>query len=119
MPGGTVEENISRIFKLKWLKQLFYAVDDLNLKYGIQHQDIAPRNLLVDEETDKLLLFDFNFAARIGYRYQEEDNEQYSVHRGDVKGVVFTIYEIVTRDMHYREIPHHEQNYTKILSMEQ
>lgn len=117
--GGTVEENTSRIFKLKWLKQLFCAVDDLNLKYGIHHQDIAPRNLLVDEAADRLLLFDFNFAARIGYPYQEEDHDQYSVHRDDVKGVVFTIYEIITRDMHFREAPHHEQDYTKILSMEQ
>lgn len=118
IPGGTVEDNTSRTFKLKWLKQLLCTVDDLNLTYGIQHQDIAPRNLLVDEETDKLLLFDFNFAARIGYPYQEEDHEQYSVHRDDVKGVIFTIYEIITRDMHFREIPHHEQDYTKILGME-
>ncbi|KAK7706661.1 hypothetical protein SLS64_007492 [Diaporthe eres] len=119
LPGGTVEENTSRIFKLKWLKQLLCAVDDLNFTYGIQHQDIAPRNLLVDEEVDRLLLFDFNFAARIGYPYQEEDHEQYSVHRDDVKGVLFTIYEIITRDMHFREIPHHEQDYTTILSMEE
>lgn len=117
--GGTIEENTSRTFKLKWLKQLLCAVDDLNLKYGIQHQDIAPRNLLVDEEADKLLLFDFNFAVRIGYPSQEEDHEQYSIHRDDVKGVLFTIYEIITRDMHFREVPHHEQDPTKILSLEQ
>ncbi|KAK2601229.1 hypothetical protein N8I77_010693 [Diaporthe amygdali] len=117
IPGGTIEENMSRIFKLKWLKQLLCAVDDLNLKYGIQHQDIAPRNLLVDEEADKLLVFDFNFASRIGYPYQE-DYEQYSVHRNDVKGVIFTVYEIITRDVHFREIPHHEQDSTNILSME-
>lgn len=119
IPGGTVEENTSRIFKLKWLKQLLQAVDDLNLKYGIQHQDIAPRNLLVDEEADKLLLFDFNFAARIGYLYQEEDHEQYSEDRDDVKGVLFTIYEIITRDMHFRDVPHDEQDSNKILRMEQ
>lgn len=119
IPGGTVEDNTSRIFKLKWLKQLLHAVDDLNLKYGIQHQDIAPRNLLVDEEADKLLLFDFNFAARIGYPCQEEDHEQYSEDRDDIKGVIFTIYEIITRDMHFREVPHDEQDPTKILSMEQ
>lgn len=119
IPGGTVEENTSRTFKLKWLKQLLCAVDDLNLKYGIQHQDIAPRNLLVDEEADKLLLFDFNFAVRIGYPSQEEDHEQYSVHRDDVKGVLFTVYEIVTRDTHFRKVPHHEQCSSEILSMEQ
>ncbi|KAG6357262.1 hypothetical protein INS49_015140 [Diaporthe citri] len=119
IPGGTVEENTSRTFKLKWLKQLLCAVDDLNLKYGIQHQDIAPRNLLVDEEADKLLLFDFNFAARIGYPRREEDHEQHSIHRDDIKGFLFTIYEIITRDMHFREIPHHEQDSKKIFSLEQ
>lgn len=117
--GGTVEENTSRIFKLNWLKQLLCVVDDLNLKYGIQHQDIAPRNLLIDEKADKLLLFDFNFAARIGYPSQEEDHAQYSVHRDDIKGVLFTMYEIITRDMHFREVPHHEQDYTTIISMEE
>lgn len=61
-----MEGKTSRPFKLKWLKQLMCAVDDLNFKYGIQHQDIAPRNLLVDEDSDKLLVFYFNFAARIG-----------------------------------------------------
>lgn len=119
IPGGTVEEDTSRIFRLKWLKQLLCAVDDLNLKYGIQHQDIAPRNLLVDEEADKLLLFDFNFAVRIGYPHQEEDHEQYNEDRDDVKGVLFTMYEIITRDMHFREVPDHEQDSTSILSMEQ
>jgi serine/threonine protein kinase len=119
IPGGTVEENTSRVFKLKWLKQLLRTVDDLNLRYGIQHQDIAPRNLLVDEEADKLLVFDFNFAARIGYPCQEEDHEQYSMDRDDVKGVVFTIYEIITRDMHFRAVPHDEQDSTQIVNMRQ
>lgn len=119
IPGGTVGENVSRTFKLEWLKQLLGAVDDLNLKYGIQHQDIAPRNLLVDEKADKLLVFDFNFAARIGYPLQEEDHEQYDVERDDVKGVAFTIYEIITRDMHFRDVPHDEQGSAQILNMEQ
>ncbi|KAL1866907.1 hypothetical protein Daus18300_006610 [Diaporthe australafricana] len=118
IPGGTVDENISRTFKLKWLKQLICAVDDLNLKFGIQHQDIAPRNLLVDEDADKLLVFDFNFSARIGYPFQIEDHPQYSADRDDVKGVIFTLYEIITRATHFTEVPHHEQDSTNILKME-
>ena len=35
----------------------------LNLELGIMHQDIAPRNLLIDPGTDKIILFDFDWAA--------------------------------------------------------
>lgn len=91
IPGGTVEENKSRTFKLKWLKQLIGVVDYLNLELGIAHQDVALHNLLVDEEADSILIFDFNHSARIG-------TEAYSEPRNDVKGVIFTIYELITRD---------------------
>lgn len=120
--GGTldaIDENPedSRAFKLKWLLQLTSLVDDLYYKYGIQHQDIAPRNLLVDEATDNILLFDFNFSARIGApvcnmrtRFFEE--------RDDIKGVIFTVYEIITRDDHFRSVPHRDQNASSVLNME-
>ncbi|KAK7209175.1 hypothetical protein V2G26_016353 [Clonostachys chloroleuca] len=63
IPGGTLEDR--KQFKLSWLRHLLSVVDDLNLKYGIVHQDIAPRNLLVDCDTVyDLLLFDFNYSAR-------------------------------------------------------
>lgn len=91
IPGGTVDENKDRIFKLKWLKQLMGVVDYLNLDLGVAHQDIAPWNLLVDEATGSILLFDFNFSARIG-------KGPYSEHQNDVKGVMLTMYEIITRD---------------------
>jgi len=107
--GGSLEDNKTRIFKLKWLKQLIQVVDDLNLRYGIAHQDIAPRNLLIDESTDSIMLFDFNFAARIN-RVSHNDEESYIEHRNDVKGVVFTMYEIITRDDSLRNVPHDEQD---------
>jgi hypothetical protein len=40
IPGGTIEQDITRPFKLKWLAQLITTVDDLNLKYGISHLEI-------------------------------------------------------------------------------
>jgi hypothetical protein len=52
VPGGNLEANRSRIFKLKWLQQLIKVVDDLSLEYGISHPDVAPRNLLVNESRD-------------------------------------------------------------------
>jgi len=82
--GGTVDETKSRVFKLEWLRQLTCVVDDLNLKYGIAHQDIAALNLLVKPETDALMLFDFNYSGQIG-------GVGYSKDRGDVKGVIFTL----------------------------
>lgn len=103
IPGGTLSENTTRTFKLKGLRQLTGVIDDLNLKYGIAHQDVAPRNLLIDPDTDALMLFDFNFSGRIG-------GAGYGEGRGDVKGVIFTLYEIITLDTHFRDAPYYEQD---------
>ncbi|KAJ0158776.1 hypothetical protein CTA2_10929 [Colletotrichum tanaceti] len=110
IPGGTLEDNRSRVFKLEWLEQLTRVVDDLNLKHGIMHQDIAPRNLLVDPSTDNLLLFDFNYSGRIG-------GIGHIGERDDVKGVIFTVYEIITLDRHFREVPYDRQDPTEIQAL--
>ena len=115
VPGGTLEENGSRVFQLEWLRQLIRLVDDVNLEYGIAHQDIAPRNLLVDEQTNSIMLFDFNFAARINHPPSE--GERYQEERNDVKGLIFTVYEIITRDDSLRSVPHEEQD-SNILTLE-
>lgn len=107
IPGGTFQENQNRTFKLKWLLQLISVVDELNLNLGISHQDIAPRNLLVEEQTDSLQVFDFNFSVRIG-------EPGYSKSRNDVDGVIFTMYEIISRDDTHRAVPHEEQNIAEI-----
>ena len=87
------------LFKLKWLKQLIQTVDDLNLKYGIVHQDIADRNLLVDPDTDSILLFDFNFATRLGVtKPRGLSSEGRWPGRDNVKGVLVFLYEYITRD---------------------
>lgn len=110
--GGTLSENKSRTFKLEWLRQLTCVIDDLNLKHGIAHQDVAARNLLVDPKTDALMLFDFNYSGRIG-------GIGYAKDRDDVKGVVFTLYEIITRDMHFRDIPYNQQNPADVQGLEE
>lgn len=110
VPGGSLEENKSRVFRLEWLKQLIKVVDDLNLRYSISHQDIAPRNIVVDESTDSVMLLDFNFAARINHPSSPGEGESYLEDRNDVKGVIFTTYEIITRDNSLRSRPHEEQN---------
>ena len=66
-------------------------MDHLNLRLGVAHQDVAARKLLVDEATDNLLLFDFDYSARIGYDGCFEA-------RNDIKGVFFTMFEVITGD---------------------
>ncbi|KAH0593296.1 hypothetical protein MHUMG1_09018 [Metarhizium humberi] len=107
IPGGTLEENNTRTFKLKWLHQLINVIDELNLNLGISHQDIAPRNLVIHEPTDSLMLFDFDFSARIG-------RTGYSEARDDVKGTLFTMYEIITRNDNLRAIRHEDQDVSLI-----
>ncbi|KEY72987.1 hypothetical protein S7711_04655 [Stachybotrys chartarum IBT 7711] len=107
-PGGTLEERKGCIFQLKWLHQLVQVVDDLNLRFSIAHQDIDPRNLLLDESTDSVRLFDFNFAARIN-KSPMDGAQGYREARNDIKGVIFTVYEIITRDNSLRSVSHEEQ----------
>ncbi|KAJ5754186.1 uncharacterized protein N7511_008339 [Penicillium nucicola] len=99
IPGETLADtDPKRPFRFEWLKQLTQLVDFLNLELGIMHQDIAPRNLLIDPETDKIILFDFDWATN--------GKEGLLDSRDDVSGVVFTLYEIITNDTHPTSIPH-------------
>ncbi|KAK4133509.1 hypothetical protein BT67DRAFT_456734 [Trichocladium antarcticum] len=50
-------------------------------------------NLLIDPETGHLKIFDFNLGAKLGH----EEN------RNDVKLAIFTVYEIITCDLSFRE----------------
>ena len=97
IPNGTLVER--RPFKLKWLQQLMQAVDDLNLKHGIIHQDIADRNLMIDPETDAIVMIDFDNAYRVGLTSGSSPYSEGEWHgRDDVKGVLVFLYEYITRD---------------------
>jgi hypothetical protein len=98
--GATLDKDGSvGLFKLKWLKQLLQTVDDLNLKHGITHQDIARRNLMVDPAADSLVLIDFNVACRAGTVKQGSSNPEGKWgERDDVKGVLVCLYDYITRD---------------------
>ncbi|PVH98664.1 hypothetical protein DM02DRAFT_595594 [Periconia macrospinosa] len=108
IPGGSLEDS-KRPFRFEWLQQLTQLVDFLNLDLGIKHQDIAPRNLLVDPETQQILLFDFNCAAS-GKRNLDDT-------RDDVVGVIYTLYELITGDNSFTKIPHWERNVDTVYNM--
>jgi hypothetical protein len=54
------------------------------------------------------MLFDFNFAALINCPSPGE-GESYVEDRNNVKGVIFTTYEITTQDGSLRNMPHENQ----------
>ncbi|KAK3302626.1 uncharacterized protein B0T15DRAFT_577693 [Chaetomium strumarium] len=100
IPSKTLEAHRPP-FKLKWLKQLMQIVDDLNLKHGIIHQDILDRNLIIDPDTDSIMLMDFNVAYRVGVgvtKRRGSAEEAEWAGRDDVKGVLVFLYEYITRD---------------------
>lgn len=105
VPGKTLHENPSRLFKFKYLEQIIQVVDDLNLRFGIVHQDIAPRNLLIDPVMDTLQLFDFSCSGKLGW--EGAAGQRLFANRGsfeiDLKGVVATVYEVITRDTNLAE----------------
>ncbi|KAL3473067.1 kinase-like domain-containing protein [Aspergillus californicus] len=108
IPGGSLSnENIP--FRFEWLQQLTRVVDFLNLELGIMHQDIAPRNLLVDPDTHNIRLFDFDRAS--------SGEEDLMDGRDDVTGVVFTIYEVITNNAHFTSIPHWDRNMDMVQSI--
>ncbi|KAJ5781700.1 uncharacterized protein N7518_010183 [Penicillium psychrosexuale] len=111
IPGGTLADptNLNVPFRFEWLEQLTQLVDFLNLELGIMHQDIAPRNLLIDPDTNKILLFDFNWAV--------SRKELLLDSRDDVIGVVFTLYEIITNDTHFTSIPHWDRQMDMVQSI--
>jgi hypothetical protein len=100
IPGGTLEDNHSlTCFRLSWLVQMTEIIDDINLKYGIMHRDIAARKFRINPQTQKLLLFDFNNGIQIGDRSQTSGLDG----PADVDGVIFTIYELLTFNKSFRE----------------
>jgi serine/threonine protein kinase len=96
IPDGTLH-NPKVPFRFEWIQQLTQLVDFLNLELGIMHRDIAPRNLLIDPDAHKLLLFDFDWAAC--------RNKGLLDGRDDATGVIFALYELITKNTHFTSIP--------------
>jgi len=65
------------------------AVDRLNLQYGVCHSGVAPRHVLLDPKADEVYLCDFYLVTPMDGAIPGCN---------DVKGVVLTVFEILTRD---------------------
>ena len=92
--GGTLA-NPKIPLRFEWLQELTHVVDFLNLELGIMHQDIAPRNILIDPYKHKIVLFDFDRAASGKNLYDCLD---------DITSIVFPLYELITNDKSLRYI---------------
>jgi hypothetical protein len=93
----TRDKHLTGPFKLRWLREVIRLIDELNLSFGLVHQNIAPRNIFIDPETDSILLFNFNLTARISQKRGGSHNAENPA-RNDVKGVMYFMYSIITRD---------------------
>lgn len=99
IPGGSLEDDPSRGFKLKWLKQLIQVMDDLNLRYGVIHDNITPRHLLIDPETDDLLLINFNFSRRMAGPVRLFI---FDISGQEMALVILAVYSIITGDKSFK-----------------
>ncbi len=86
------------------MNNLEQAVDYLNLHLGIVHGDVCPWNLLIDAETDSIQLFGFSLAAKLGWEGDQDNFCEfgYDKARNDVKFVIMTTYELITRKLYSR-----------------
>ena len=77
-------------------------------------------NLLIDPETDDLKIFDFNMGAKVGWEGNEDEDFKfrYEESRNDVKMAIFTFYEIVTRDLSFREKHYFPSDFEAALALE-
>lgn len=87
----------------------YQLVDHLSLEMGIMHQDIAPRNLLVDPETDKIILIDFNGNSMEA----RSDGQPIRCIRCGLHAV-----EIITNDTTLARIPHCDRSIDIVLDVE-
>ncbi|KAH0343058.1 hypothetical protein KCU83_g9017, partial [Aureobasidium melanogenum] len=114
LPAPSLDRNHTQIFRLEWFLQLISLVDYLNLELRIVNQDIAPRNLIYLEQAPaggQLKMIDFEYATAMGLPWHLEEFK-------DVKGVIFTLYEIITLDNSYRKVHPSEQDPNVVMDLE-
>ncbi|KAM5473418.1 hypothetical protein MauCBS54593_002213 [Microsporum audouinii] len=109
--GGTLQD-YRGIFYFHWLKQITGAIDDLNLRYGILHLDLAPRNIVIDPSTKGLKLFNFNKVANVG-------ELRMTTTAWDIDSVIFTVYAALTKDDQFVGTQIVERDVSQVEKMEE
>ena len=66
------------------------------------HQDLPPRNVLIDSTSGNLKIFDFDRAAKSRSKRHEK-------HRDDVGGVIYTVCGAISKSEHYQDMSFAEQ----------
>lgn len=75
-------------------------------------------SLTLRHETDGIQLFDFNSGAKLGWEGDQDNGCEFKYEKdcNDVKFVIFTLYEIITREFCFRlEFYPHELDASKIM----
>jgi len=83
-------------FKLCWLREPRAVLDELHPQYGIHHLDLTSRNLLVDPDTDKLVVINLGLSdihEPGGLRYDWDD----------LKAMIAFLYHRITLDTKYED----------------
>ena len=92
---------------------LLLVIDDLEPDITKVTFPAAGEVMFVDPSTDKLVVIDFGLAAYIGSEHEYR-------HRNDVNGVIYTLYEILTHDNHFRDCVHPDNYHIEdVTSMEE
>lgn len=113
LPAPSLDKDHTQVFRLDWFHQLTSLVDYLNLELRIANQDVAPRNLICLEQApagSQLRMIDFEYATAMGLPWHIEEFN-------DVKGVIFTLYEIITLDNSHRKVHPSEQDPDVVMNL--
>ena len=80
---GRFEEGIGRF----WFRQLLAALFHLQ-KYGVSHRDISLENILVDKNTEALVI-DLGMCIRLPYNSSDGSNELCNSFDGSLRKMVY------------------------------
>jgi len=72
-------------------------VDELNLRYGVVHGDLHYGNVLIDQSTNQLRVFDFGNSKLMG----PDHYRRHGTFNKDVQGVILIAWWMVTRNEDY------------------
>ncbi|EFE39474.1 hypothetical protein TRV_05871 [Trichophyton verrucosum HKI 0517] len=107
--SGTRLYDYDGVFNFCWLKQMTDAADELNLRYGVLHNDICPHTFLIDHDKNEVKLYCFGLIIKIG--------KQTMVPLADVNSLIVWVYQFLTGDRQFLDRLLHQESVSKIEDM--